>query len=149
MRFHQIVNQSKIICLCSCPDILLPAVRTPLPACRTAEQAVEEPQCDCLFCGTPGPDSSLTCSACHRSQPFCAASGKRMALNDWSACPACRFPCRGRDMTRAASVERCCPLCEAPVAVHDVKKIFDPVSHLRRTVFAAVLKELPAAAAQP
>ena len=108
---------------------------------------MEEPQCDCLFCGTPGPDTSLTCSACHRGLPFCAASGKRMAMNDWSACPACRFPCRGRDMTRVASVERCCPLCEAPVAVHDVKKIFDPVSHLRRTVFAGVLKEPAAAAA--
>ena len=53
--------------------------------------------------------------------------------------PGCNFPCRGRDLTRYASVERACPLCEAPLAVHDVKRIFDPLSHLRRTAFAGLV----------
>lgn len=43
-------------------------------------------------------------------------------------------------MTRAVSQERACPLCEAPAGPHDIKKIFDPVSALRRTVFADLLK---------
>lgn len=51
----------------------------------------------------------------------------------------CHFPCRGRDMTHAASVEHACPLCEAAVEVHDVRRIFDPISHCRRTVFAGML----------
>lgn len=57
--------------------------------CRTAERAAaEEPCCDCLFCGASGPESSLSCAACRRALPFCAASGRRMVLQDWSACPS-------------------------------------------------------------
>lgn len=43
-------------------------------------------------------------------------------------------------MTRAVSQERACPLCEAAVGPHDIKKIFDPISALRRTVFADLLR---------
>ena len=110
-----------------------------IPA-RTAEAAAaEEPQANCLFCGAAGPEAALACGACQRGLPFCAASGRRMALSDWSACSHCNFPARGRDLTRFAAVERCCPLCDAPLAVHDVKRVFDPVSHLRRTAFAALV----------
>jgi len=56
------------------------------------------------------------------------------------AAAACHFPCRGRDMTKAVCQERVCPLCEAAVGPHDIKKIFDPVSALRRTVFAGLLR---------
>jgi hypothetical protein len=42
-------------------------------------------------------------------------------------------------MARAASLDRCCPLCEAPLEVHDVRRIFDPFAHCRRTVFAGLL----------
>ena len=38
-------------------------------------------------------------------------------------CPAgCCFPCRGRDLARYASVERACPMCEAPLAVSASKQ---------------------------
>ncbi|EFN57870.1 hypothetical protein CHLNCDRAFT_143342, partial [Chlorella variabilis] len=105
----------------------------------TADGELAEPLGDCLFCGAAGPDTSLACTTCQRALPFCAASGKRMLLGDWSECPSCHFPCRGRDMTHAASVEHACPLCEAAVEVHDVRRIFDPISHCRRTVFAGML----------
>lgn len=52
---------------------------------------------------------------------------------------ACLFPARGRDLTRFASVERACPLCEAALEVHAVKRIFDPIAHMRRTVFAGLV----------
>lgn len=66
-----------------------PIALQPLPnVCRTAEKAAaEEPRCECMFCGAAGPESNLSCAACHRALPFCAASGRRMALNDWSSCP--------------------------------------------------------------
>lgn len=68
------------------PDICCLRVR--VVSCRTAERAAaEEPQCDCLFCGAPGPEASLSCAACKRALPFCAISGRRMLLSDWSACP--------------------------------------------------------------
>lgn len=170
-------------------------------ACRTESGPSEaEPACDCLFCGAPGLESALRCASCTRELPFCCASGKRMALGDWSECPSepgrrfdvghgeqgwpaaavdatgcrrglvhsvssvlpdfaavylpvcpstprqsptrtgCHFPCRGRDMTRVASQEHACPLCEAALGPHDIKRIFDPISALRRTVFAGLLK---------
>ncbi len=164
-------------------------------ACRTECGPSEaEPACDCLFCGAPGPESALRCASCSRELPFCCASGKRMALGDWSECPSepghgeqgcaaaaavdakgwksalvnlflccppsllfflpvypstppqspnrpgCHFPCRGRDMTRVASQEHACPLCEAALGSHDIKRIFDPISALRRTVFSGLLK---------
>lgn len=56
--------------------------------CRTAEKAAaEEPSCECMFCGAAGPEFDLSCAACRRALPFCAASGRRMVMNDWSSCP--------------------------------------------------------------
>lgn len=51
----------------------------------------------------------------------------------------CSFPCRGRDLAHFAGAEGCCPLCEAPLAPQDVTKVFDPISHLRRTAFAGLV----------
>ena len=62
-----------------------------------------------------------------------------MALADWSSCPGCRFPCRGREMSRAVGAEGRCALCEAAVGPHDVRRVLDPLAHLRRTVFAGML----------
>ncbi|KAL4424934.1 hypothetical protein ABPG77_009663 [Micractinium sp. CCAP 211/92] len=110
------------------------------PAWTECGPSDAEPACDCLFCGAPGPESALRCASCSRELPFCCASGKRMALGDWSECPSCHFPCRGRDMTRVASQEHACPLCEAALGPHDIKRIFDPISALRRTVFSGLLR---------
>ncbi|KAL4434272.1 hypothetical protein ABPG75_000713 [Micractinium tetrahymenae] len=96
------------------------------PAWTESGKGEEEPCCECLFCGAPGPESSLRCASCRKALPFCCASGKRMALNDWSECPG--------------GQERACPLCEAAVGPHDIKKVFDPISALRRTVFADLLR---------
>jgi hypothetical protein len=46
-------------------------------------------------------------------------------------------------MSHLASVEGVCPLCEAAVEVNDVRRIFDPFAHCRRTVFAGLLSGSP------
>ena len=63
----------------------------------------------------------------------------RLTLADASECPACRFPCRGTALSGVVGRERVCPLCEQEVTVHSIRKVFDPLSQLRRSVFAAAL----------
>jgi hypothetical protein len=43
-------------------------------------------------------------------------------------------------MAHAASAEHACPLCEAPLEVQQVRRIFDPFAHCRRTVFVGLLE---------
>ncbi|GBF91989.1 hypothetical protein Rsub_04713 [Raphidocelis subcapitata] len=90
----------------------------------------------CPYCGLPGPEAELRCGGCESIIPFDIASGKRMTLEDWAECPACRFPCGAAAMRAALSAEGACPLCGERVAADAVARLV--VTEARARAAAAV-----------
>jgi WD repeat-containing protein 19 len=96
---------------------------------RDPEEAAE-PLSACPFCQLPGADTELQCASCQSLIPFCIASGRRMRLDDWAACPRCQFPANGQSLLRVLAAEARCPLCSEPVALGDVRAAADPAAAL-------------------
>jgi WD repeat-containing protein 19 len=67
----------------------------------------------CCLCQAPGEAYNLSCHACQSSVPWCIATGRRMQLQDWTACPHCQFPASLPAFQHHATEVGKCPLCDA------------------------------------
>jgi len=66
----------------------------------------------CPNCGSIGSEYDLQCQHCKIMVPFCSASGKRMAAEDWGVCKSCSFPFRCSSMRALFDKgETRCQLC--------------------------------------
>lgn len=85
-----------------------------------------EPTTQCPHCHAPVLETSLECSACKNSIPFCIVSGKHMVADDWTQCPTCQFPALHSEFLKLLKDEPKCPLCEAAVNPMTLIKIANP-----------------------
>ncbi|GAX77949.1 hypothetical protein CEUSTIGMA_g5391.t1 [Chlamydomonas eustigma] len=101
------------------------------PDKEQAEEA-EEAMVECPFCTMPGPETELQCVSCQNIIPFDIATGKRMALADWSECPKCKFACSARNIIRILATEHRCPMCNDEVGQDAVRRVADPITAIRK-----------------
>eukprot|EP00735_Rhodelphis_limneticus_P002837 TRINITY_DN1387_c0_g1::TRINITY_DN1387_c0_g1_i1::g.20098::m.20098 TRINITY_DN1387_c0_g1::TRINITY_DN1387_c0_g1_i1::g.20098 ORF type:complete len:1400 (-),score=364.31,sp/Q3UGF1/WDR19_MOUSE/44.20/0.0,IKI3/PF04762.7/0.00012,IKI3/PF04762.7/2.2,WD40/PF00400.27/1e+02,WD40/PF00400.27/1e+03,WD40/PF00400.27/0.025,WD40/PF00400.27/2.4e+03,eIF2A/PF08662.6/0.00032,Clathrin/PF00637.15/1.4e+03,Clathrin/PF00637.15/8.4e+02,Clathrin/PF00637.15/0.11,Clathrin/PF00637.15/0.91,Clathrin/PF00637.15/51,Clathrin/PF00637.15 len=107
------------------PD-LKPKIEAIVRKRQKQENEVTEPLTPCPYCKQPLPETDLDCRSCKNSLPYCIATGKHMVFQDWSNCPSCSFPALYTALARF----RQCPMCEAPIAPSQIRKIDDPSSQL-------------------
>lgn len=82
-----------------------------------------EPGSPCPFCDAPGGAYEMTCEVCRADVPLCVASGRRVTREEWTRCPACRFPCNANAFKTAALAENGeCPMCRARVDVDALER---------------------------
>lgn len=68
--------------------------------------------------------------------PLHASAGKRMRLEDWCECPACRMPCSGAGLRAILAVDGRCPMCSQTVAAGAVVPVPSPLDGLQGKVGA-------------
>ncbi|MCO5579579.1 hypothetical protein L7F22_033436 [Adiantum nelumboides] len=86
--------------------------------CEKVEE--KEPLTPCPFCAALLPNMQLHCGKCDNDIPFCIASGRHMVLEDWSACPQCKFPALATEFLKVLENESACPMCSERVSAADI-----------------------------
>ena len=92
----------------------------------------EEPNSQCPFCFTEGPETELECSNCKDIIPFCVATGKRCIASDWARCPSCKFDCRAQEFIKILLSEKTCPMCNEAVSSENMFGCVSPIACMSR-----------------
>lgn len=85
----------------------------------------------CPYCSTLIIESSLGCSTCKNTIPYCVASGLHMVSQDWTVCPNCEFPALFSRFQNVIRKSGQCPMCEAEIGIDKVE-LKDVSKYLRR-----------------
>ncbi|KAI5082974.1 hypothetical protein GOP47_0002717 [Adiantum capillus-veneris] len=101
--------------------------------CEKVEE--KEPLTPCPVCAALLPNMQLHCGNCNSDIPFCIASGRHMVLEDWSACPQCKFPALATEFLKVLESESACPMCSQKVSAADIVCEDDPLG--QRDSYAA------------
>lgn len=80
---------------------------------KTEEHEDVEP---CPVCSDPLPITSLDCPSCKNFIPYCVVTGLHMTLDNWTQCPACKFPALFTHFSKYLLQEKVCPMCEALIS---------------------------------
>ncbi|MCO5579135.1 hypothetical protein L7F22_032987 [Adiantum nelumboides] len=76
------------------------------------------------------------CLAGKKGMAFCIASGRHMVLEDWSACPQCKFPALATEFLKVLENESACPMCSERVSAADIVCEVNPLGD-RDSYFSA------------
>ncbi|KAL8424259.1 hypothetical protein Efla_002877 [Eimeria flavescens] len=79
----------------------------------------------CLNCSSNIEEDAIYCQSCKSASPLCAASGLLLTDSQCAACPVCQFPANVKDLEKAYSQQRECPVCREPL--HDGEWLMLPV----------------------
>jgi WD repeat-containing protein 19 len=112
-------------------------VRRPPPQEELDKERAE--RCSpCPYCQFDLPETLLDCPACKNNLPYCVTTGKHMVLSDWSECPSCKFPTLYSAFVQhiSTAADKACCMCNTPIALADITKVFDAKSRLMRAAGA-------------
>ncbi|XP_050433820.1 WD repeat-containing protein 19 [Adelges cooleyi] len=84
----------------------------------------------CPYCGIDLAMTSLMCTNCKSTIPFCIASGWHITKENLTICPNCQFPAIYSEFVRLLESGENCPMCSNPVKVNYLQTIEDPRSLL-------------------
>ena len=112
---------------------------------KAEERELPPPQSPCPFCRGSVSDMDLKCSSCLNPIPMCIVTGRHMVLDDWSTCPACRFPALYSEFRaylttptgKGGGEESECPMCDAHVAVETLVRFDEDDEMLQRALRVA------------
>lgn len=96
---------------------------------RKIEQLVRRPNTDeaeedaqpCPFCAVPLSATTLECTKCMNTVPYCIVTGRHMNLDDWSFCPNCKFPALYTALGAYLAFDSTCPMCDTAVTASITK----------------------------
>ncbi|CAL8084188.1 unnamed protein product [Calicophoron daubneyi] len=98
-----------------------------------------EPNSPCPSCSSPLLASSLYCTECRSTLPYCIITGNHVIRNDFTVCPKCQFPAIYSELM--SFLERkddtICPMCSAPFERDAIRRIMDPTKMLNAWITAA------------
>ncbi|XP_015683891.1 WD repeat-containing protein 19, partial [Protobothrops mucrosquamatus] len=100
----------------------------------TSEGEGEEPTTPCPYCEFMLPECELLCPGCKNNLPYCIATGRHMARDDWTLCPRCEFPALYSDFKNLLQSESVCPMCSEKVDATGLKRTADCTPYLKSEV---------------
>ncbi|XP_039203284.1 WD repeat-containing protein 19 isoform X1 [Crotalus tigris] len=100
----------------------------------TSEGEGEEPTTPCPYCEFMLPECELLCPGCKNNLPYCIATGRHMARDDWTLCPRCEFPALYSDFKNLLQSESTCPMCSEKVDATGLKRTADCTPYLKPEV---------------
>ncbi|KAH8876682.1 WD repeat-containing protein 19 [Schistosoma japonicum] len=81
----------------------------------------------CPSCGSPLLETSLYCTECRSTIPYCVITGYHVVKNDFSICPGCHFPALYSEILKY--VENCstpiCPMCNTNLSRDTIRRLVD------------------------
>ncbi|KAH8876686.1 WD repeat-containing protein 19 [Schistosoma japonicum] len=81
----------------------------------------------CPSCGSPLLETSLYCTECRSTIPYCVITGYHVVKNDFSICPGCHFPALYSELLKY--VENCstpiCPMCNTNLSRDTIRRSVD------------------------
>jgi len=110
---------------------------------KAEDRELPPPHSPCPFCKGSVSEMDLKCTACLNPIPMCIVTGKHMVLDDWSTCPACRFPALYTDFRTYLTTpggpddDGQCPMCNAHVAVETLVRFDEDDEMLQRALRVA------------
>jgi WD repeat-containing protein 19 len=133
------------------PQFLKPIesfVRRP-PSQEELDKERGEKSTPCPYCDFDLPESVLHCPSCKNDLPYCVTTGRHMVLQDWSECPSCAFPTLYSAAVNyfSSAADKSCCMCNAPVALADLRKLSEQQARAKLTRPAAAGEDKDAAAA--
>ncbi|KAF6777046.1 Wd repeat-containing protein 19 [Paragonimus kellicotti] len=98
------------------------------------------PSCSCLLAG-----SSLYCTECRSTLPYCIITGNHVIKNDFTVCPGCQFPAIYSEMMSFIenNDDSSCPMCSSKLSRDSVRRIVDPSKIISAWITAADDVPLP------
>ncbi|KAF5396950.1 Outer segment 6, partial [Paragonimus heterotremus] len=99
------------------------------------------PSCSCLLAG-----SSLYCTECRSTLPYCIITGNHVIKNDFTVCPGCQFPAIYSELMSFIenSDDPSCPMCSSKLSRDSVRRVVDPSKIINAWITAADDEQLPA-----
>ncbi|KAG8134871.1 hypothetical protein E2320_007947 [Naja naja] len=100
----------------------------------SSEGEGEEPTTPCPYCDFMLPECELLCPGCKNNLPYCIATGRHMARDDWSLCPRCEFPALCSEFKNLLQSEGACPMCSEKVEAASLSRTADCTPYLKPEV---------------
>lgn len=73
----------------------------------------------CPYCAYPVLNTTLDCSQCMNTLPWCIITGRHMVNDNWAECPSCHFPALhdafNTYLSNLEASNGLCPMCQATV----------------------------------
>ena len=98
---------------------------------RPEMDEIEEPLTPCPVCATPLAESSLDCTECKSTLPYCIATGQHLILDQWCICPSCEFPALINPFKELLTKTNQCPMCYSDISPDNVQLVVNPESYLK------------------
>ncbi|KAG5445532.1 WD repeat-containing protein 19, variant 2 [Clonorchis sinensis] len=88
----------------------------------------QEPFTPCPLCSSPITASSLYCTECRITLPYCIITGNHVVRSDFTVCPNCQFPAIYSEfMSYVENTDSPnCPMCSVKVERESIRRILDP-----------------------
>nr|XP_053654166.1 WD repeat-containing protein 19-like [Cherax quadricarinatus] len=83
----------------------------------------DEPTSPCPFCLAPVEETTLECSQCQNSLPYCIATGRHILPDDVTVCPSCKFPAIRNELIKIVEDGEDCPMCSTHLEVDKLSVI--------------------------
>ncbi|CAH8568313.1 unnamed protein product [Schistosoma haematobium] len=89
--------------------------------------SVTETSTPCPSCGSPLLETSLYCTECRSTIPYCVITGYHVVKNDFATCPGCRFPALYSELMKYVEnyPTPICPMCNIHLTRDCIRRLID------------------------
>ncbi|CAH8554914.1 unnamed protein product [Schistosoma margrebowiei] len=89
--------------------------------------SVTETSTPCPSCGSPLLETSLYCTECRSTIPYCVITGYHVVKNDFATCPGCQFPALYSELMKYVEnyPTPICPMCNIHLTRDNIQRLID------------------------
>ncbi|CAH8497761.1 unnamed protein product [Schistosoma turkestanicum] len=92
-----------------------------------SNHSIVETSTPCPSCGSPLLETSLYCTECRSTIPYCVITGYHVIKNDFATCPGCQFPALYSELMRYVETvpSSICPMCNVNLTRDSIRRLID------------------------
>ncbi|VDP37007.1 unnamed protein product [Schistosoma curassoni] len=89
--------------------------------------SVTETSTPCPSCGSRLLETSLYCTECRSTIPYCVITGYHVVKNDFATCPGCQFPALYSELMKYVEIypTPICPMCNIHLTRDSIRRLID------------------------